>query len=114
MLPLKLPLTSVKQNQNLLEEGGRTRAALVVQESRSLAFANFSLFSQNDCCLLLCFFLTCRQTGGMPYIYILHLHYVFYLIIFFSWISFEQMVSYSLYLVILQRILELFISCILV
>jgi len=29
----------------------------------------------------------------------------------FSWISFERMVSYCLYLVMLQRILELFILC---
>lgn len=53
------------------------------------------------------------QADRMRYIYILHLRYVFYLVIFFSWMSFEQMLSYSLYLVMLQRILELFISYIL-
>jgi len=64
--------------------------------------------------VLVWFFLTCMQTGCMQYIYILHLHYVFCLVIFFPWVNFEQMISYSLYLVTLQRILELFISCILV
>lgn len=60
-----------------------------------------------------CCFLTCRQTGCVQYLYISHLHDVFYSVIFFSRVGLEQTISYSLYLVTLRRILELFISCVL-
>lgn len=70
MLPLKLSLTSVKQNQNVSEESGYTRAALNVRESRNLAFVNLSLFSQNDCCFLFIFFNFKMQTASVHAIYL--------------------------------------------